>query len=144
MTTLNELVGTKWKGSAELWLDPKGNEPSLSDCEVSIRADGIDYTWSHEDTAHTGRIDLKGPGGSFTDTFHSATPMPMKAPERPSTALFDVQGVWGPPDAPWGWRIWLSCRPVGDFGNGELVLQMTNITPWGEENRAVRMVCDKA
>jgi hypothetical protein len=26
---------------------------------------------------------------------------------------------------------------------GELVVQMTTITPWGEESRAARMVCSR-
>ena len=39
----------------------------------------------------------------------------------------------------WGWRINLCFREP----TGELVLQMTNIAPWGEEARAVRMVCKR-
>ena len=35
----------------------------------------------------------------------------------------------------WGWRTSVAQRP-----SGELVLQMTNIAPWGERARAVRMV----
>ena len=35
----------------------------------------------------------------------------------------------------WVWCSILSKRP-----DGALVLQMTNIAPWGEEGRAVRMV----
>jgi hypothetical protein len=47
-----------------------------------------------------------------------------------------VQGAYGP-DRDWGWRIGLSLRAP----TGELVLRMTNIAPWGEEARAVRMTC---
>jgi len=36
---------------------------------------------------------------------------------------------------PWGWRVAVAHRP-----SGELVLQMTNIKPWGEDGRAVRMI----
>ena len=39
----------------------------------------------------------------------------------------------------WGWRINLCHREPTD----ELVLQMTNIAPWGEEARAVRMICSR-
>ena len=37
-------------------------------------------------------------------------------------------------------------KPVDDSTPtpGGLVLQMTNITPWGEEVRAVRMICRRA
>jgi hypothetical protein len=49
-----------------------------------------------------------------------------------------VEGVWGP-ERDWGWRIGLYLRPTD-----ELALQMTVITPWGEEGRAVRMVFQRA
>jgi hypothetical protein len=52
--------------------------------------------------------------------------------------LFQIQGEYGP-DADWGWRTALSLRTPTD----ELVLQMTNIAPWGEEARAVRMTCGR-
>jgi hypothetical protein len=35
----------------------------------------------------------------------------------------------------WGWESKLTERP-----DDSLVLQMTNIAPWGEEDRAVRML----
>jgi len=40
----------------------------------------------------------------------------------------------------WGWRIALCHRAP----TGELVLQMTNIAPWGEEARAVRMTAKRS
>ena len=43
------------------------------------------------------------------------------------------------PQAEWRWRIGLSVREP----SGELVLQMTNVAPWGEETRAVRMICTR-
>ena len=39
-----------------------------------------------------------------------------------------------------GWRI----NPCHQEPSDEWVLQMTNIAPWGEEARAVRMVCKRA
>ncbi len=98
------------------------------------------YTWAHEGKAHEGKLALRSGGADFTDTFHSASAMACRA--APSTwALVDVLGTYeaggGPP---WGWRITVSQRPH----SGELVLQMTNITPWGEDGRAVRMVAARA
>jgi hypothetical protein len=52
--------------------------------------------------------------------------------------LFQLQYEYGP-DADWRWRIALTLRAPTD----ELVLQMTNIAPWGEEARAVRMVAKR-
>lgn len=57
-------------------------------------------------------------------------------PEADGTALVNVRFAYPAPEGPdWGWRIAVCERP-----SGELVLQMTNVTPWGEEARAVRMV----
>ena len=39
----------------------------------------------------------------------------------------------------WGWRIIVCFRAP----TGEPVVQMTNIAPWGEEVRAVRMTCHR-
>lgn len=134
-TTVPDLVGTRWAGRAELWLDPLGDEAQISDCALAVHESAIEYTWSHEGAEQRGSLGLTPPGARFTDTFHASEPMECVA--RPDAwGLVDVLGTYGPPDRPpWGWRIQLSLRPTD-----ELVLQMTNITPWGEEGRAVRMV----
>lgn len=133
MATLAELDGSKWRGSAELWLDPLGNDVFRSDCTLTVDGNVIRYTWSHEGKNHEGTITLRDDGASFVDTFHAAEPMSFRRlPGSPG--LFQLHGVYGP-DSDWGWRMGLFLRPPA----GELVLQMTNITPWGEEARAVRM-----
>ena len=55
-------------------------------------------------------------------------------------ALFDLLGSYGDGGPRWGWRMMLSLRPPFEGAPESLVLQMTNIAPWGEEARAVRMV----
>ncbi len=135
MKTLGDLNGTKWAGSAELWLDPLGDQASRSDCTVTVAGDGVVYTWSHEGQSHEGRITLRGESAEYSDSWHH--PAAMKCERlRGAAGLFQVQGCYGP-DQDWGWRIGLFHRAPTD----ELVLQMTNIAPWGEEARAVRMVC---
>lgn len=130
---LSEIAGTTWAGSAELWLDPMGNEAIRSDCTMSVEGEVVRYTWSHEGKDHQGSITLREHGADFTDTWHQ--PEPMKCVRvLEGQGLLQVQGRYGP-DADWGWRIGVALRP-----SGELVLQMTNITSWGEEGRAVRMV----
>jgi hypothetical protein len=136
MNLPSDLYGTRWTGVSELWLDPLGNEAQSNDCTMALEAGKVSYTWSYEGQAHQGSITLTDNGADFTDTWHQPEPM------RCSTAagaggLFQVEGRWGP-ESDWGWRIGLSLRPTG-----ELVLQMTNITPWGEEARAVRMICQR-
>ena len=138
MPSLAELAGTRWSGAAELWLDPLGDQAVRSDCTFSVEADALRYTWSHEGTSHRGSITLRGEEADFTDTFHQ--PEPMVCRRLPdASALFQVHGRYGP-SSEWGWRTALSLRTP----TGELVLQMTNIAPWGEEARAVRMVCQPA
>ncbi len=135
MDTLTALDGTRWSGSAELWLDPLGNDAQLSACTITIDGSTVNYTWSYEGNPQTGRIVLGADDAQFSDTWHQPEPMACRhLPDTPGQ--FQVKGAYGP-DGDWGWRIGLFQRPTSD----ELVLQMTNITSWGEEARAVRMVC---
>jgi hypothetical protein len=136
--TLADLDGTKWEGSSELWLDPLGNQAIVSPCAIAVAGDVVRYTWSHEGVAQTGSITLAADGAAFVDTWHQPAPMPCRRLEG-GGALFQVQGQYGP-ESDWGWRIALCLRTQ----TGELVLQMTNVTPWGEEGRAVRMVGRRA
>jgi hypothetical protein len=135
MTTLSDLDGTSWKGTAELWLDPLGDQAMRCECTIRVEANAVRYTWSHEGKPHAGGITLRADSAEFTDTWHQPEPMQCRR-LRDVPGLFQVQGQYGP-DADWGWRTALSLRTP----TGELVLQMTNITPWGEEGRAVRMIC---
>lgn len=127
---LPELAGTEWKGDAELWLDPQGNTVFLSQCTLRVQAEAIDYTWSHEGQNQQGRLDVSENGAHWVDSWHQ--PERTACAHVPSAGLFTVQHTYG---QGWGWRTTLSERPDGD-----LVLQMTNLAPWGEAGRAVRMV----
>ncbi len=134
MSELRTIQGTRWAGQKELWLDPLGNEATVSPCTIHIDGDVVLYTWTYEAKPQEGRISLAADGASFTDTWHQPTPMRCRTVAG-NGGFFLVQGSYGP-DADWGWRIGLALRP-----SGELVLQMTNVTPWGEEGRAVRLTC---
>jgi hypothetical protein len=132
---LEELANTRWRGTGELWLDPLGDEAHRYDCTLAVGTDAIEYTWSHEGQPHQGRIELRDGSARWSDGWHQPQQVDCRA----------VPGAWGllalhysysaPGSPDWGWRITLSQRPTG-----ELVLQMTNIAPWGEEARAVRML----
>jgi hypothetical protein len=140
MTTLRELEGTRWVGRSELWLDPLGNKADTCDCTISLQPNEVAYTWSYEGKPHTGKLSLRDGAAEFWDSFHAEKPIPFK-PVDGSWALVDVHGTYTVGDSPaWGWRIYVSLRPDSD----ELVVQMTNITPWGEDGRAVRMICKRA
>jgi hypothetical protein len=138
--TIHALANTRWTGTSELWLDPAGNTALTSDCSIAVVPNGITYSWSYEGKTHEGKLVLKADGSAeFTDTFHSPAAMACAAVASP-WALVDVLGTYAAGDGPrWGWRITVSRRP-----DAELVLQMTNITPWGEDGRAVRMICKRA
>lgn len=138
MDTLDKLAGTSWKGTSELWLDPLGNEATTCDCTLRVESDGVTYTWSHEGKGHRGRVTLTDAGADFQDTFHQREPMRCQRLEG-AWGIFQVEGTYGP-DSDWGWRIALVHRTP----TGQLVLQMTNVAPWGEEARAVRMTCARA
>jgi hypothetical protein len=138
MNALSDLDGSRWTGTAELWLDPLGNEAALSSCTISIAKNTVRYEWSHEGRQHLGSIALDDDAADFTDSWHQ--PESLRCRRLPDAGgLFQVEGTYGP-DSDWRWRIALSLRTPSD----ELVLQMTNITPWGEEGRAVRMTCQRS
>ncbi len=140
MQKIGDVAGSKWRGSAELWLDPLGDEVMRCACTVEVEEGVVRYGWSFKDKPQQGSITLREGGGVFTDSWHSPAAMPAQDVAG-AWGLFCVQGTYGAgDDSPdWGWRIALSVRPAG----GELVLQMTNIAPWGEEARAVRMICKR-
>ena len=138
MTALRELAGTTWSGRAELWVDPLGNEVDACDCRIEVEADHLEYHWSYEGKPHVGRVVFRPGGADFTDSWHSESVMVCVTAPSP-WAMIDVLGTYdGGEGSEWGWRILLALRP-----SDELVLQMTNVTPWGEEGRAVRMICSR-
>ncbi len=135
MKTLAELNGTQWVGSAELWLDPLGDNVVQSDCTVSVDGNVVRYTWSHEGKAHQGSLTVREDGAEFSDSWHQ--PEPMKCIRVAGAwGIFQLQGEYGA-DLDWRWRTALCFREPTQ----QLVLQMTNVAPWGEEARAVRMTC---
>lgn len=140
MTTLKDLEGTRWSGRAELWLDPLGNEAKTSDCTIAIDQGVVSYTWSYEGKPQQGKLEVRDDGADFSDSWHQPEPMPCTAVGG-SRALLEVLGSYGAGGGPdWGWRTAVAKREP----TGELILQMTNIAPWGEEARAVRMICSES
>ena len=132
---INEFQGTEWQGTAELWLEPEGNNADISDCTLKIETDVLSYTWSYKDETKTGSFTFHEGGAIWVDSWHQTHPAQC-TDLAGAWGLFTVHYSYGEPSGPaWGWRSKLSQRP-----DGSLVLQMMNIAPWGEEGRAVRMV----
>ena len=143
MPWLTTLQGSKWQGRGELWLDPEGNEAQYYDCTLIIEKDKILYTWQWEGKSQKGHYLLNEMVGkeviTWSDSWHQPEPVICKNIIN-TGSFFNVFNSYPVPSNPdWGWRSQLSQRP-----NQELVLQMTNITPWGEEGRAVRMIFSQA
>ena len=132
---LSKLAGTTWNGTGELWLDPLGNEAHRYECTMTIDDSTVRYTWSYEGKEHQGVYTLRDSGITWTDSWHQSKL--AECTELPTAwGLFAHHYKYSAGEGPeWGWRTVLSQRP-----SGELVLQMTNITSWGEEARAVRMI----
>ncbi|MEM1033123.1 MAG: hypothetical protein AAF928_19995 [Myxococcota bacterium] len=131
---LDALQGT-WVGTCELWLDPLGDTGQTSPCRLEVEATGVNYTWHHDGAEQKGSLVPTSDGANFTDTFHSASTMHCCSIPG-SRGVVAVEGSY---QETWGWRIGIAHRTPTD----ELVLQMTNIAPWGEEARAVRMVAKR-
>jgi hypothetical protein len=130
--TLKELAGSKWEGKAELWEDPLGNTVQACDCTITVDDGGLSYTWSYQGKPHEGRLEIAGEGSAtFRDSWHQQEPQACEPEESWALAAFRYTYM-----EEWGWRIRVCHRKP----TGELVLQMTNVAPWGEEARAVRMV----
>lgn len=126
---------TRWSGSSELWLDPTGDEAEHSEASLQVGSGGIDYTWSFRGKEQTGRIERDGQGLRWKDSWHQPGFVQLEA-VREHGAMMAGEYSYPAGEGPdWHWRIKLAERP-----DGTRVLQMTNIAPWGEETRAVRMV----
>ena len=132
---LTKLEGSNWTGRGELWLDPEGNKADSYDCQLHVENDAITYTWVYENETKKGNFTFNESGARWFDSWHQQEPVKCKDVSD-AWGLFTFKHTYDVPSIPsWGWQSKLSERP-----DGSLVLQMTNIAPWGEESRAVRMI----
>ncbi len=126
---------TTWSGESELWVDPMGNEVEVSDATLNIGTDRIAYTWAYKGADQAGELRWNDEGLQWKDSWHQPAGVALAlVPGHGSllAAEYSYSAGTGPD---WHWRIKLAERP-----DGALVMQMTNIAPWGEEARAVRTV----
>jgi hypothetical protein len=132
---VDDHLDTAWSGKSELWLDPKGNDADVSDATLSVGADEIVYTWVYQGVDQSGELRWQDESLQWKDSWHQPEGVTLTlVPGHGSLIAAEYSYAAGPgPD--WHWRIKLAERP-----DGTLVLQMTNIAPWGEEARAVRTV----
>ena len=125
----------RWSGEGELWLDPLGNEAATCDVTATCDGESLQYAWSYEEAEQQGSFAPTTNGATWTDTFHQAEPADCVRIED-AWGLLTIRHEYSAPGyGTWGWRTGFYLRD-----EDTLVIQMTNIAPWGEEARAVRMV----
>ena len=134
----------EWEGSYRLWFEP-GKLAGESTQRGSIRSvlDGRfllhEYEGTFGDKPFTGialygyHLDEDAWESAWVDSFHNGTAIMFQA--APATdPRFAARGSYGDgqggPD--WGWRT-----EIAQPGDDELVITMYNITPQGEEAKAV-------
>ena len=132
MTTLLERAAGAYAGTNWLWFqDP--NVPEESATELEVAGDRIAYTWSYRGAPQNGVMEFAFDGDAatmtWTDTWHAKEP--IVCPGARTDDRIEVTGTYGPG---WSWRTEVTL-PSDD----ELLVEMFNISPDGEEQIAVRM-----
>jgi len=75
---------------------------------------------------------------SWSDSWHQSEALRCER-QTDDWGLLSLRTTYGAGEGPdWGWHTSFALRPTG-----QLVMQMTNVTPWGEHGRAVRMVFER-
>lgn len=124
---------TRYTGISELWMDELGNEVLQEDCSLSVDGNTLHYQWCFKGETKQGSITIQAAHALWCDTFHQPSEVSCHYNEAYWGLLSVSYQYPAPPGPDWGWRIMMSIRP-----DDTLVVQMTNIAPWGEEARAVR------
>ena len=124
----------RFTGQKQLYLEP-GADAIVCDAEFDVSAEAIKYRWSYKDKPQEGSISLTGEGASYHDTWHQSTPATATSVDVGGALVAVSLRYAEEGDTAWVWRIVLSQRP-----SGEVVLQMFNKTPWGEDGLAVNIV----
>lgn len=101
----------------------------------------VDYTWAYQGTPQEGSVlvgyDAKGgaASGHLIDSWHMGNQVMACAGPPPVDGALRLTGYYpAPPGPDWGWRIGLTPGP------DTLRMEMTNISPDGEESPAVEAV----
>jgi hypothetical protein len=125
-----------WTGTMRLWLEADA-PPDESGSTATLIGGRLHWTWSFGGAPKAGWIDPADL--TWADSFHQPEPKPLRPMPRPG-ALLSGDYTYPAPEGPdWGWQVVLSQRP-----DGALVLQMTNLCPWGESAPAVMAVWARA
>jgi Protein of unknown function (DUF1579) len=137
-----------WEGTYQLWFEPDklaGSGTQRGSIRTALGGRFLlhEYQGSCNGDAFSGialyghHIDERSWESAWIDSFHTGTAM-MFSTAPVQDARFGVLGSYGdgqtPPGPRWGWRTEIE-QPDEDH----LVIVMTNITPQGEEAKAVEV-----
>lgn len=128
------LDQSSWSGTNELWMAPEGNDAECSPATLSIAGREIHYTWVTDGELVTGRIELGYDQVFWIDPWHNPDGADLEYLDPLGAYFRAVYAYPAQEGADWHWRVGMAMRP-----NAVLILQMTSIPSWGEEQRAVRM-----
>jgi hypothetical protein len=138
---LHAMRGT-WRGTTSTWFDPlKTPEDSPTEARVELLLGGrfvrLTYASSVMGTKHAGEMTFGYADEHFTiawiDSFHTSNAItPLKG--EPGRDAISCLGSYAAGTETWGWRIAASLSE-----EGELLVQEWNISPAGQEDRAIEM-----
>lgn len=132
----------KWRGTTSTWFDPlKPPEESPTDARVELLLGGrfvrLTYASSVMGARHAGEMTLGYADEHFTiawiDSFHTGSAITPLVGEPRKDAI-SCLGSYAAGTETWGWRIAVSITD-----KGALLVEEWNLSPAGQEDRAIEM-----
>lgn len=145
----HQLTG-RWRGQYRLWLDPQSEEQrSDTDALVSLKARDkflcVEYTWMSEGKPQEGLMlvgvqDAEGTiAATWVDAWHNGDNLMACTGRTEPDGSLTFMGHYKAPTGPdWGWKTTIS-PPSGHTFR----VVMYNVTPEGQEMKAVEMMYEK-
>jgi hypothetical protein len=132
-----------WTGPTQLWLEPSGPpevtstllhaEPVLGGRWLRVSYQGVTFGKPHAGEMLLGfHKDAREVELAWIDSAHTGSAIMLSKGKLARPGIIDVLGSYAAGEQRWGWRTILSCPSPG-----ELVIQSFNISPQGEEERAM-------
>ncbi len=142
---LQQFIGD-WQGVTKTWFQPGklADESPISGSFRPVLEGGfvlLEYEGTHMDKPMTGmflfgyNLQREKFEGCWIDTCHMGTGIMFCEGERTEQGFWLLSSYQSPEGSPWGWRTELELVDSNQLG-----ITMYNISPQGEEAKAVEMV----